>query len=147
VRRQRLRGDRLRPDATGVARGDPRAGGQPGGRRHLRSRCGGPLPQRRSGRAGDLRRDRPPLGSRALPGAWVMRLEGKVAVITGAGSGMGRVAALMFAAEGARVVVAEFDERGGAETERLVAAAGGEASFIKTDVSREEDARAMAAAA
>ena len=72
-----------------------------------------------------------------------MRLEDKVAVITGAGSGMGRVAALMFAAEGAKVVVAEFDERGGTQTERLVADAGGEASFIKTDVSREGDARVM----
>jgi NAD(P)-dependent dehydrogenase (short-subunit alcohol dehydrogenase family) len=72
-----------------------------------------------------------------------MRLEGKVAVITGAGSGMGRVAAQMFASEGAKVVVAEFDEQGGTETERLVANAGGEATFIKTDVSREEDARAM----
>ncbi|TMB53431.1 MAG: glucose 1-dehydrogenase [Chloroflexi bacterium] len=72
-----------------------------------------------------------------------MRLEDKVAIITGAGSGMGRVAAQMFAAEGAKVVVAEFDERGGTETERLVADAGGEASYIKTDVSREGDARAM----
>jgi len=76
-----------------------------------------------------------------------MRLEGKVVVITGAGSGMGRVAAQMFAAEGAKVVVAEFDDKGGAETVRLVADAGGEASFTKTDVSREEDARAMIAAA
>ena len=76
-----------------------------------------------------------------------MRLEGKVVVITGAGSGMGRVAAQMFAAEGAKVVVAEFDDNGGAETVRLVADAGGEASFTKTDVSREEDARAMIAAA
>ena len=72
-----------------------------------------------------------------------MRLEDKVAIITGAGSGMGRVAAQMFAAEGAKVVVAEFDERGGTETDRLVADAGGEASYIKTDVSREGDARAM----
>lgn len=72
-----------------------------------------------------------------------MRLEGKVAVITGAGSGMGRVAAQMFATEGAKVVVAEYDEAGGGATERLVTEAGGEASFIKTDVSHEEDARAM----
>jgi NAD(P)-dependent dehydrogenase (short-subunit alcohol dehydrogenase family) len=72
-----------------------------------------------------------------------MRLQHKVAVITGAGSGMGRVAAQMFAAEGAKVVVAEFGEEAGEETVRLVADAGGEASFVKTDVSREEDARAM----
>ncbi len=72
-----------------------------------------------------------------------MRLEGKVAVITGAGSGMGRVAAQMFAAEGARVVVAEFAADAGEETVRQVTDAGGEASFVKTDVSREDDARAM----
>jgi NAD(P)-dependent dehydrogenase (short-subunit alcohol dehydrogenase family) len=72
-----------------------------------------------------------------------MRLDGKVAVITGAGSGMGRVAAQMFAAEGAKVVVAEFSSDAGQETVLQVTDAGGEASFVKTDVSREEDARAM----
>jgi len=72
-----------------------------------------------------------------------MRLEGKVAVITGAGGGMGRVAAQMFGAEGAKVVVAEFAADAGEETVRRVADAGGEASFVKADVSREEDARAM----
>jgi NAD(P)-dependent dehydrogenase (short-subunit alcohol dehydrogenase family) len=72
-----------------------------------------------------------------------MRLDGKVALITGAGSGMGRVAAQMFGAEGARVVVAEFDEKAGAETVQMVAAAGGEASFVKADVSAEADAKAM----
>jgi NAD(P)-dependent dehydrogenase (short-subunit alcohol dehydrogenase family) len=76
-----------------------------------------------------------------------MRLEDKVAVITGAGSGMGRVAAQMFAAEGARVVVAEFDERAGNETARLLTDAGGQASFVKADVSREDDARLMVEAA
>jgi NAD(P)-dependent dehydrogenase (short-subunit alcohol dehydrogenase family) len=72
-----------------------------------------------------------------------MRLADKVALITGAGSGMGRVAAQMFAAEGAKVVVAEFGDEAGAETARLVTDAGGDASFVKADVSREEDARAM----
>ena len=72
-----------------------------------------------------------------------MRLEGKVAVITGAGSGMGRVAAQMFGAEGAKVVVAEFAADAGEETVRQVIDAGGDASFVKTDVSRENDARAM----
>ncbi len=76
-----------------------------------------------------------------------MRLDGKVAIITGAGSGMGRVAAQMFGAEGARVVVAEFDERTGRETVEMVSAAGGEASFIRTDVSTESDAAAMVAQA
>jgi NAD(P)-dependent dehydrogenase (short-subunit alcohol dehydrogenase family) len=64
-------------------------------------------------------------------------------IITGAGGGMGRVAAQMFAAEGARVVVAEFNEAAGEETAALVRAAGGEASYVKVDVSKESDARAM----
>jgi len=72
-----------------------------------------------------------------------MRLDGKVAIITGAGSGMGRVAAQMFSGEGAKVVVAEFDERAGADTVALVRSAGGEATFVKTDVSSEPDAKAM----
>jgi len=74
-----------------------------------------------------------------------MRLAGKVCVITGAGSGMGRVAATMFAAEGASVVVAEYDEAAGLETVAQVQAAGGQASFVRTEVSREADAQAMVA--
>lgn len=77
----------------------------------------------------------------------MMRLRDKVALITGAGSGMGRVAAQLFAAEGAKVVVAEFGEEAGAETIRLVTDAGGEAIFVQADVSREEDARRMVDAA
>jgi NAD(P)-dependent dehydrogenase (short-subunit alcohol dehydrogenase family) len=72
-----------------------------------------------------------------------MRLKDKVAIITGGGGGMGRVAAQMFAAEGARVVVAEYSEAAGAETADLVRAAGGEATFVKADVSSETDAKAM----
>jgi len=72
-----------------------------------------------------------------------MRLQDKVTIITGAGSGMGRVAAQLFAKEGARVVVAEYNEAAGEETAGLVRAAGGEASFVKVDVSRETDAKAM----
>lgn len=72
-----------------------------------------------------------------------MRLSDKVCIITGAGSGMGRTAALMFAAEGARVVVAEFGQVAGEETVRLVREAGGQASFVKVDVSNEADAKAM----
>jgi len=72
-----------------------------------------------------------------------MRLSDKVSIITGGGSGMGRTAALMFAAEGARVVVADFSEAGGAETVRLVRDAGGEATFVRADVSSEPDAKAM----
>jgi len=76
-----------------------------------------------------------------------MRLEDKVAIITGAGGGMGRVAAQMFAAEGAKLIVAEYDEKAGVETMDLVRAAGGEATFIQTDVSNEADAAGMVAAA
>ena len=76
-----------------------------------------------------------------------MRLAEKVALITGAGSGMGRVAAQMFAAEGAKVVVAEFGEDAGTETVRLVTDGGGEATYVQADVSREEDARRMVDAA
>jgi NAD(P)-dependent dehydrogenase (short-subunit alcohol dehydrogenase family) len=72
-----------------------------------------------------------------------MRLQDKVAVITGAGGGMGRTAAQMFATEGARVVVAEFSEAAGRETVRLVEEAGGQATFVKTDVSKEADAKGM----
>jgi NAD(P)-dependent dehydrogenase (short-subunit alcohol dehydrogenase family) len=72
-----------------------------------------------------------------------MRLADKVTIITGAGGGMGRVAARMFAAEGAKVVVAEYGEAAGMETVDLIRADGGEASFVRVDVSNEADARGM----
>src|SRR4051794_3570741 len=72
-----------------------------------------------------------------------MRLEDKVSIITGGGGGMGRVAALMFAEQGAKVVIAEYSEAAGAETVDLVEKAGGTASFVKVDVSKEADAKAM----
>ena len=72
-----------------------------------------------------------------------MRLQDKVSIITGGGSGMGRVAALMFAAEGSKVVVAEYNVGAGAETVKLVREAGGEASFVKTNVADEASAKAM----
>lgn len=74
-----------------------------------------------------------------------MRLEGKVAIITGAGGGMGRTAAELFAREGARIVVAEYDAAAGAETVRLVREAGGQASSVGVDVSTEAGAQAMVA--
>ncbi len=64
------------------------------------------------------------------------RLAGKVALITGAGGGQGRAAALMFAKEGARVVVTDVKIEGGNETVQMVRAAGGQAEFIASDVSK-----------
>lgn len=62
------------------------------------------------------------------------RLEGKVAFITGAGSGIGRAAATLFATEGARVAVADIARPAGEETERLIRAGGGEGIYLETDV-------------
>lgn len=73
------------------------------------------------------------------------RLKEKVAVITGAGSGIGQYTAVLFAQEGAKVVVADVNEEGGRETVRQVEAAGGEALFVKTDVSKMADCRALVA--
>jgi NAD(P)-dependent dehydrogenase (short-subunit alcohol dehydrogenase family) len=75
------------------------------------------------------------------------RLEGKVAIITGAGSGMGRASAIRFAGEGAKVVVADVNEDGGNETVASIKAAGGEAIFVRTDVSKQEDAENVVAQA
>ncbi|MBA2700402.1 MAG: glucose 1-dehydrogenase [Chloroflexi bacterium] len=72
-----------------------------------------------------------------------MRLRDKVTIITGAGGGMGRVAARMFAAEGARVVVAESDQATGRETVDLVRSEGGETTFIGVDVADETSSRGM----
>jgi NAD(P)-dependent dehydrogenase (short-subunit alcohol dehydrogenase family) len=66
------------------------------------------------------------------------RLENKVALITGAGSGIGRASAIRFAEEGARVVVAEIQPALGKETVEAVRAVGGEACFVETDVTDEE---------
>jgi NAD(P)-dependent dehydrogenase (short-subunit alcohol dehydrogenase family) len=75
-----------------------------------------------------------------------MRLADKNAVITGAGSGVGRASALRFAAEGARVVCADLDVDAAKETVRLVEEAGGTALAVAADVSREDDVVAMLAA-
>ncbi len=72
-----------------------------------------------------------------------MRLEDKVAIITGAGSGIGRGTALLFAREGAKVIVADRVPEGGKETVRQVRESGGEAIFIETDVSKANDAERM----
>ncbi|MDZ4698386.1 MAG: glucose 1-dehydrogenase [Rhodothermales bacterium] len=76
-----------------------------------------------------------------------MRLKDNVALITGAGAGIGRETALLFAREGARVVAVDINEEPGRETVRLVEAAGGVASFFRADVSKGADCEAMVAAA
>ena len=74
-----------------------------------------------------------------------MRLKDRIALITGAGSGIGREAALLFAREGAAVTVVDVAEAHGRETVAKIEAAGGRARFVRADVSRAEDARAMIA--
>src|SRR6266550_7874123 len=71
------------------------------------------------------------------------RLKGKVALITGAGMGMGRECALLFAEEGARVVVGDIDEKAARETVSLVEAKGGQALAVVGDVALERDVARM----
>jgi NAD(P)-dependent dehydrogenase (short-subunit alcohol dehydrogenase family) len=72
-----------------------------------------------------------------------MRLQDKVCIITGAGSGMGRVASALFAREGARVVVAEVNAGAGEETVAQVRSEGGDARLVRTDVTQEDECRAL----
>jgi NAD(P)-dependent dehydrogenase (short-subunit alcohol dehydrogenase family) len=74
-----------------------------------------------------------------------MKMDGKVAVVTGAAQGMGRESAILFAERGAKVVVADVDETRGEQTIELIRAAGGEAVFARTDVTVEADVEAMVA--
>lgn len=73
-------------------------------------------------------------------------LEGKVALVTGAGGGIGRAAAEAFARSGASVMVSDVNEAGGAETVALIEAAGGKAAFVRCDVSNADEVKAMVAA-
>ena len=75
-----------------------------------------------------------------------MRLKDKVAVITGAASGIGHASALLFAREGARVVVADIQEREGQGTVDQIQASGGQGAFVRCDVSRGAEVRELFAA-
>jgi NAD(P)-dependent dehydrogenase (short-subunit alcohol dehydrogenase family) len=72
-----------------------------------------------------------------------MEIRGKAAVITGAGSGIGRAVAERLAHEGASVVVVDIDAAGGAETVKRIESAGGRATFLRADVTSEADTRKM----
>jgi len=76
-----------------------------------------------------------------------VKLEGRVAVITGAASGIGRATAILFAAEGAAVLAADVQDDAGAQTVATIRAAAGRAEFVHADVSRSEDVRRMLGAA
>jgi NAD(P)-dependent dehydrogenase (short-subunit alcohol dehydrogenase family) len=72
-----------------------------------------------------------------------MRFAGQIAIITGAGRGMGRAVAMALAAEGARVVVAEVDATAGREAAGAIADAGGRALSVTADISQVDDVRAL----
>ena len=72
-----------------------------------------------------------------------MEIKGKVGVITGGGSGIGRATAVRLANEGAAIVVADVDAAGGAETVKRIEGAGGRAAFVLADVTKVEDTRRM----
>ena len=74
-----------------------------------------------------------------MPGS----LEGKIALVTGASSGIGRASAMAFAREGAKVIAADVATEGGEETARIIQDSGGEAIFVKTDVSMANEVEAL----
>ncbi len=77
----------------------------------------------------------------------LQRLKDRVAIITGGGQGIGRATALLFAREGAKIVVADVNEKQGRAAVAAIEEAGGEAVFVRTDVAKRSDAEAMARAA
>ena len=75
-----------------------------------------------------------------------MKLQGKAALITGAGAGIGRAIALLFGAEGASVLIADLNEEAGRTVAREIEDAGGRARFLPTDTSHEDDVKSAIAA-
>src|SRR5437764_456909 len=78
-------------------------------------------------------------GGKHMPG----RLDGKVALVTGGASGIGRATALAFAREGAKLVIADTSEEGGQQTVHMITEQGGEAIFVTTDVSKAVEVQAL----
>jgi NAD(P)-dependent dehydrogenase (short-subunit alcohol dehydrogenase family) len=72
-----------------------------------------------------------------------MLLEGKIAILTGASSGIGRASALVFAREGAKVVLADIQDEQGEQIAQQIHESGGEALYVHTDVTKAEDARSL----
>lgn len=72
-----------------------------------------------------------------------MRLENRVAIVTGGSAGIGRATALLFSREGAQVVVGDYDEDAGMETIRSIEKSGGDGLFVPTDVSEPDQVQAM----
>jgi NAD(P)-dependent dehydrogenase (short-subunit alcohol dehydrogenase family) len=75
------------------------------------------------------------------------RVEGKVALVTGGASGIGRATALTFAREGAKLVIADMNDEGGHQTVHMITENGGEATFVRTDVSTAVEVQALISAA
>ncbi len=73
------------------------------------------------------------------------RFDGKVALVTGGGSGIGRATAIMFARDGAKVVIGNRSEAQGQDVVKAIQSAGGEAAFLQTDVTRAEEVEALVA--
>jgi len=82
-----------------------------------------------------------------MTGQMAGMMQDKVALVTGAGSGIGRASALLFAREGARVLLADIDTHGGEQTRAAIEEAGGVAHFLRTDVTDEAQVEALVARA
>lgn len=72
-----------------------------------------------------------------------MRFSDKVVIITGAGSGIGRATAVKIASEGGQIIVADYSEKNGLETEQLINKNGGKAKFIRTDISKTDEIESL----